>query len=154
MQSPDCRRKKTELTINTKEYSDNGLSSYTLSSLKTVRNRFYFFCIYDMLVFSRPQPVLFVSWVFEIMFKMLSEVYSALILQIGEKKKQHRSVEHLCHVQYILGLKACLHIVSDLSDYFYLIDKLCFVCLFVWLTYSSTTRLYRGRAPRQSVCHT
>ena len=28
----------------------------------------------------------------------------------------------------------------------------CFVCLFCFLTSSSTTRLYRGRAPRQSVC--
>ena len=28
-------------------------------------------------------------------------------------------------------------------------DNLCFVCLFGFLTSSSTTRLYRGRAPRQ-----
>ena len=30
-------------------------------------------------------------------------------------------------------------------------EIVCFVCLFGFLTSSSTTRLYRGRAPRQSV---
>ena len=36
---PNCRRKKTELIIKQKEYSDDGLSGYTVSSLKAVRHR-------------------------------------------------------------------------------------------------------------------
>ena len=42
--SPNCRRKKTELTIKYKKgYGDDGLSGYTVSSLKAVRHHYFLF---------------------------------------------------------------------------------------------------------------
>ena len=43
--NPDYRRSKTELTINAKRinYSDDGLSGYTVSSLRAVRHRFFLY---------------------------------------------------------------------------------------------------------------
>ena len=51
--SPDCRWEKNRAQHKYKKrYSDNGLSDYTVSSLKAVRHRYnYSFCIYGVLDF-------------------------------------------------------------------------------------------------------
>ena len=41
--SPDCRRLKRSTSKIQKEYSDDGLSGYTVSSLKAVRHRYILF---------------------------------------------------------------------------------------------------------------
>ena len=60
--SPDYRRSKTELTINAQRinYSDDGLSGYTVSSLGAVHHRFflYLWCVR----FFRLQSGLSISW--------------------------------------------------------------------------------------------
>ena len=51
--SPDCRREKTHHKYN-KEYSDDGLSGYTVSSLKAVGHRYNSLCVYGELGFLPP----------------------------------------------------------------------------------------------------
>ena len=57
--SPDCRRKKNRAHHKyKKEYSDDGLFGYTVSSLKAARHRYILFVFMESSVFSDCSPSL------------------------------------------------------------------------------------------------
>ena len=65
-----------------------------------------------------------------------------MIINLGAFPTSHLFSKTLCNVIMALNYYVWLYVIS--------INKSSFkFCLFVFLTSSSTTRLYRGRAPRQ-----
>ena len=61
--SPDCRGKKPSSPQIQKEYSDDGLSGYTVSSLKAVRHRYilFVFMVCSVVFFARSPGLVYLG---------------------------------------------------------------------------------------------
>ena len=70
---PGLQAEKTELTIIQKEYSDDALSGYTVSSLKTVRHRYILFVFMVSSVFSACSPGLVYLAPYAAISKLMTE---------------------------------------------------------------------------------